>query len=134
MPTNSILCFKGYELDKLIFIKNAHAEHDKEFELVPKLGKETKEVGKNNYDVTLTFSLEPVDNSERPFTIDVSLTGHFKIEDVKEISEVAKNELINKNAVAILFPFLRSTVASLTICANIPPLVLPIVNLSEDLK
>ena len=132
MVTNSVLQFNGYELDKLLFINN-DVEAGKEFSLTPKFDKRVNNSEPDKYDVTLLFSLEPTDGTERPFTIEVSMTGHFEIQNTDGISDETKNNLININAVAILFPFLRSTIASLTMCANIPPLVLPIVNLTDQL-
>lgn len=43
-----------------------------------------------------------------------------------------KADLLSKNAVSILFPFLRAIVATLITSANVPTLVLPIMDFSGN--
>jgi preprotein translocase subunit SecB len=60
------------------------------------------------------------------FSLEIVAIGHF--ETNKEIDEDIKKTLVNQNAVAILFPFLRSFVTTLTsnVGAGIEPIILPI--------
>lgn len=47
--------------------------------------------------------------------------------------EKQKEELTTKNTVAILFPYIRALVSNYTANANVPPLILPPINVSKIL-
>jgi preprotein translocase subunit SecB len=65
---------------------------------------------------------------DSPFYLFISLTGEFQFTDNADVD----NEfMIDMNAVAILFPYLRSAVTNITSTANIPPLILPTINVSK---
>lgn len=76
--------------------------------------------------VTLLINIfdSPQENNY-PFSMFVSLTGIFEIDDV---SSEQKNNLAQVNAVAILFPYVRSLVSTYTANANVSPLILPAIN------
>jgi len=61
------------------------------------------------------------------------MTGGFTIEMDSENDELKKT-LLHENAVAIMFPFLRTLIATLTTAANIQPLILPIISLANTFK
>lgn len=67
-----------------------------------------------------------------PFSMNVALTGTFELAS----SDIDRKESFAEvNAVAILFPYLRSLVSTFTANANIQPLILPPINvmrLMED--
>ena len=53
-----------------------------------------------------------------PFKLEVAIEGKFKytVEDDKD--SVGAEQLLSTNAVAILFPYLRSVVSSVTMLSN----------------
>ena len=53
--------------------------------------------------------------------------------DNEPLNTDLKESILRKNTAAILFPFLRAIVASITVNANIPSLVLPVLNFAEDI-
>ncbi len=63
-----------------------------------------------------------------PFTLKATVEGTFKgeYEDLKKFSEI--------HAPAHLFPFLREVIGNITMRANIPPLLLPPLNLTARLS
>lgn len=67
-----------------------------------------------------------------PFELKVSMVGHFTYPEQEDEDTVAKDHILQENTVSILFPFLRSIVAALTSNANIPTLMLPVMNFTKN--
>jgi preprotein translocase subunit SecB len=73
---------------------------------------------------------EELKDEDIPFIIEIILRGSFTF-DYKEDKE-KKEEIINfykQNAIAILFPYLRSLVTDLTSKSDHPPIMLPTINI-----
>ncbi|HEF5710464.1 protein-export chaperone SecB [Bacillus cereus] len=60
-----------------------------------------------------------------PFSMKLNVTGIFELENVDMDKRVSFAEV---NSVAILFPYIRSLITTYTSNANIPPLILPPIN------
>ena len=60
------------------------------------------------------------------FELKVQISGTFKLDNWEDED---RNIFINTNAIVILYPFVRSLVATLTANANVPTYVLPVFNL-----
>ena len=131
MPAKSMLQFSGYEVNKLYFEKNSSFAGNGEVQITPIFKKEITESSPTAFDVTLGLSIESTEAEQMPFNLCVDLTGHFQAVFSGEENDSFREQLKNQNTVAILFPFLRSTVASLTLSANVSPIILPIINLAE---
>lgn len=133
MAKASALKFKDYTVEEILF-KNVPVSVDKqEFELHPHFKRELTEVGENQYDLKLAVEMISTEEHPMPFDLRVSLIGHFVLgNESGEVSEKLKNSILKNNTVAILFPFLRAIVASVTTNANIPSLVLPIMNFADN--
>ena len=82
----------------------------------------------NQYDLNLTFTAFPAEDRDDIF-ITINCIGIFTLENVNSIDEVPP--YFYTNAIAILFPYIRSSVSILSIQANIPALVLPTYNLTD---
>ncbi|NLD50665.1 MAG: hypothetical protein GX660_26275 [Clostridiaceae bacterium] len=78
--------------------------------------------------ITISVDIFDSDLTDSPFYIFASITGEFEFDGNDKIE---KQILLDKNAVAIMFPYLRSTITNITSIANIPPLVLPVVNITK---
>ena len=128
MQAKSALQFLGYDVSVLRF-KKTDAINEKGFQVTPRFKREVKALPDECYDVGLGILIRGSEESPIPFELCVELTGHFKAFFTDE-SEQTKKQLTTQNTVAILFPFLRSTVVSLTLAANIPPVLLPVINLA----
>jgi preprotein translocase subunit SecB len=79
------------------------------------------------YGVTLSLSGEKQDE----YVVDISLLGVFKINDTDELNEKMRLDLINKNAVAILMPYMRSELTLLTAQPGTESVVLPPFNVNN---
>lgn len=62
-----------------------------------------------------------------PFEMSVCVVGYFTISDEENI------EKYKTNAVAVLFPYVRSIISTYTALANVNPLILPTVNINRML-
>lgn len=88
------------------------------------------QIGTGEYDahrVTLIL------RGEKPeeYTVVISLSGFFKIEGTDQADDKAIQSLINKNAVAIMMPYLRSELTLLTAQPNTDSVVLPPFNINK---
>lgn len=82
---------------------------------------------KNTYKVTLVLKGTKQDE----YNIVISLSGFFKVESQEKLDNKMVQDLINKNAVAILMPYLRSEVTLLTAQPDTDSVVLPPFNINK---
>ena len=131
MPVESALQFIGYDVNQFQFKRTGVSIENNEFQITPQFKKNITEVGVNVYDVSLELLITGSEEQPLPFELYVNMTGHFNLICEESMPDPLRYQLVNKNTIAILFPFLRSTVASITLASNISPVVLPIINLSD---
>jgi preprotein translocase subunit SecB len=65
---------------------------------------------------------------ESEYDLKVRLTGYFEFDETDNIS---KEELLRKNAVAILMPYVRTQITMLTSQPETDSLVLPLINVAN---
>ena len=82
----------------------------------------------SEYDLKFNFTVVDTEKDDKQF-INITCIGTFKIDDVKSKENIPPFFYIN--SIAILFPYLRAFISTITLQANIPVLVLPTYNLSE---
>lgn len=128
MPDKSCLRFSGYRFDSIHFDVTQGVNSSDQFNLLPTFTKVISEDGEN-IEVQLSIKIESTPESLAPFSLHVVMSGSFVLTMDQENEEMRK-VLVNNNTVAIMFPFLRSAVATLTATANFPPLLLPVINLT----
>ena len=122
MPEANVLHFLGYTVDELTFnLKPADTvDTEKSIELLPKLSRKIEKTNDENYSISIGVTL---DQEDLPFTAQVSMTGRFLLQGIKNPEQTMK-----VNAAAILYPYVRAAISMLTTLANVPPVVLPPVN------
>ena len=133
-----VLQFINYTANKIIFENNNTYVKDKT-DLKLKFKHITKEDDKESgtYYITLEVKIydkEEIDLKDCPFQLEISLTGLFKLIKFDGVEKEIKDKLINENTIAILFPYLRNLITSVTASANINPLILPPVNVIAMLE
>lgn len=84
----------------------------------------------NDYKVTLTLDGEKA----KEYTLKISVSGYFHIEEDKMAASVREDNLINNNAVAILMPYLRSELSLLTAQPETDCVVMPVFNVNAMLS
>ncbi len=88
-------------------------------------------VDDENNTIYVTLNVDIFDGAKEknyPFSMKISVTGIFEVDD---IDSDLKSNLAQVNAVAILFPYLRSLVSTYTANANVTPLILPAINVMK---
>ena len=135
MPKRSVLQFLYYSAEEIRY-KNIPMENGmNKFQLHPHYERKLIDLGDNKYDFLVSVEIAPSDDDPAPFELYVAITGHFILNeaDNEPPNTDLKESILRKNTAAILFPFLRAIVASITVNANIPSLVLPVLNFAEDI-
>lgn len=127
------LSFIDYMVTKAMYCVNENYEPndsgflDVDFEVFATIDSSD---GENNF-VVLRALVGDENNKLCPFIIEVDITGKFEFEG----SDKAKEEFLKSNAVAVLFPYLRSVVSDLSTKSNVfPQFKLPLINIAEYLK
>lgn len=131
----SSLKFDNYIIDTIEFKNNPNYIHDKEqVEVVPEF---KAEISREENKAAVNLMVNINEKLENPiFTVSVSIVGFFEFVDVENESAVYSfDQLLKINAIAILYPYLRSVVSDITGKSNIyPNYNLPIINVVEKLK
>lgn len=70
-----------------------------------------------------------IDSHNKAMHIKVQAEGYFEFEN--DITDAEKKIFFNTSAPAILFPYVRAYIGSLTALSGVAPVVLPTLNLSD---
>lgn len=73
-----------------------------------------------------------VSNEDKSLGIDVEMRGFFEFD--KELLEQEKGAFFTGSAPAIMFPYLRAYISTLTGLSGIEPIILPTINFSAGLQ
>lgn len=68
---------------------------------------------------------------EVPFKIEMSIEGYFKWDEELQKNTSLLEKLLKQNAPAILYSYLRPLITIITTEADMPPLVIPLMNFVE---
>lgn len=117
--------FLGYRVDFLKFSINELKENQT-FNMQPNIKFDFGFNG-NKCRLKTTVKLEKTDENPSPFDIEAIIVGDFLLSDGINIVP----EEISKKACELLYPYVRSTIASLTINANLPAYFLPILDFDK---
>ena len=121
---SSVLTLTKMVFDKIEFERKGFKnENELKFRLQVQIGKNRNSA----YKVTLVLEGDKKDEYE----LQISLTGFFEILNSDELSDSTVQALIEKNAVAILMPYLRSEVTLLTAQPETDSVVLPTFNINK---
>lgn len=120
----SSLILQKMVFDKIKFERKGFKNNSElEFSLKVQMGTRENEI----YKVTLVLS----GTKDKEYDILISLTGFFAIENKDDLGDEMVNNLISKNAVAILMPYLRSELTLLTAQPDTDSVVLPPFNINK---
>jgi len=75
------------------------------------------------------FTLQEL--SKVPFQIKIEIEGYFNWDDELEKNAVLLDTMLKQNAPAILFSYVRPLITLITVEANMPPLVIPLMNFKD---
>ena len=121
---SSILTLKRRFFEKIEFERKGFKNNNElKFSLQVQIGKNKD----NIYKVTLVLD----GDKKEEYELKISLTGLFEIQNSDALSDNVTQSLIDKNAVAILMPYLRSEVTLLTAQPDTDSVVLPAFNINK---
>ena len=118
--------FIDYKIHEASFKLLSGSEPNKSYKISPKIACNIKK-GPDKILCTFTVDLKQTDE-KIPFEFSLTAVGAFALEQNDDA-----NKLI-VNVAETVYPFVRSSVSELTRMANIPPYVLPLINMSELLN
>lgn len=115
----------NYKFDKVL-LELGDIKHDSEFDVkfIPS-GKYFP--AKSKY--FLDFTFEASVDSFKHDTVKVRCLAEYEFVNVSNIDEIPS--YFYANSIAILFPYIRAFISTVTLQANIKPLMLPTMNLSS---
>lgn len=90
------------------------------------IANETRRIGDNEFEIELNTT---VVNESKTMNIQVSMTGYFEVLPI--LDENKKAALINLNAPAIMFPYIRAYISSLTGLSGLAPVIIPAINMTQ---
>lgn len=128
------IIFRDFIITKASYTKNYNFNIETE-EVNAKTSFEC-EINENedNAIVKLITQSGNLEDKSSPFQVNVEIEGLFEFVE-SESEGLRFEEYLTNNAVAILFPYIRSTISELTAKSNeFPVLNLPIINVARMLK
>ena len=121
------IAFQGYEVLKMNYERRQPSVKKSENINLEPMFTQTIHDNADNADLHLLDLGVKIDQPDFPIQMEVLLRGRFAIagnhDDVMKMMQI--------NATAILFPYLRSTLSMMTTLAAIPPITLPTVNMAD---
>lgn len=131
--------FEKYIVEKILLEENknfnkAIKDDSLSLEDIMDFNSEVKIVGDNTKNVSLIVNIGST--GKFPYKLNLKLTGIFSYEKSKEdkLTEEQVNNLFEKNAIAILFPYVRALVSTYTSISNYPALTIPSLNINKFLE
>ena len=122
---NSVLKFLSYKVNEVTLKTNEEFVEEKEGTPISLSIKPTITIEEKKMNIKLTVEIfKNAKEKNYPFEMIVETTGFFEAEDEKP-------EKFVKNAIAILYPYVRALVSTYTANANINPLILPDINVNK---
>lgn len=112
--------------DEISFKRNGFENSDSEFSFDLEISIGNAKINSDLYKVTLKM----IGQKSGEYNLTISITGFFSFNSI-ELKDSLKKELIEKNAVAIMMPYLRSQVSLITAQPNVECVVLPPFNINN---
>lgn len=128
----SVLKFLGYKVMQMKYERNPVFESVKKpISLEPKMTSKTN-IEDNNINITLSVIVGSLEDQTIPFQVSCSIIGTFVYEPDEDATNVGLDALVRNNAVAILYPYVRAIIATLTTTSNeFPGYNMPTINVSK---
>ena len=124
----SDLIFKTYIVRKIEFERNInYIEKGNGIDIDLKLGHDIKIFGNEMHVMLNAIVFDKMIEKNYPFKINVIIEGIFETSN--------KNvDIFKNNAIAILFPYIRTLISTYTANSNVPTLVLPTINVNKYIE
>lgn len=131
----AVLEFNGYRVNKMIYTRNENFDpKTKSINMKPNLNTNF-DVKDDKINVSLNVKVGSTENTSVPFLAECSLTGIFTYRHEEDKTDVGLDTLIRNNAVAILYPYVRAIISTLSMTSNeFPNYNLPTINVGKVLS
>ncbi|MBU9790338.1 protein-export chaperone SecB [Lentilactobacillus sp. IMAU92037] len=128
----SILRFNGYKVQEMAYKRNAHYQPaNKQIELDPKITTKI-DITDNDINITLTVMIGSLEKGSMPFQVSCSIIGNFTYNPDEDNTNIGIDTFVRHNAVAILYPYARAIIATLTTTSNeFPGYNMPTINVAK---
>ena len=123
MKNNNIMDLKKIIFDEISFKRKGFKNNSEFYHSL------NIEIGQNAESKIFRVSLKLVGEKKDEYDVTIQLSGFFSIDD--SVDEKTKEFLLKKNTIAILLPYLRSQLSTLTAQPDTDVEVLPILNVSS---
>ncbi|WP_299576677.1 protein-export chaperone SecB [uncultured Sunxiuqinia sp.] len=120
---SSKLSFDGFKINRSLINLKGEIGTDMNMEFDA-----SGEINRSNQSFRLDLNIHIKDNSEA-LNIEIDTSANYKL-DEGDIDDPAFSNYLYLNAPAILFPYIRAYITSLTALSGIEPITIPIVNLA----
>ncbi|MEZ4508856.1 MAG: hypothetical protein R2881_04170 [Eubacteriales bacterium] len=117
----------AYQVDEIKFDINTNAEKNKPVRLTPQFSWGRALNDENSHELLALKCELFKDVEEPPFWCVVKITGEF------EVSENSDRESVHLTMLSFLIPYMRALVSQITAVAQVKPVILPIVDVSNIL-
>lgn len=124
MVTNAAFSLEHYLFDKVYINLENYNKNEYRIEFNP-----SGIFKKEDKTYTLNFGFTATCDGLIDSFVSINCVGVFKFNNIEGIDEIPP--YFYRNSIAILFPFLRGFLSMVTIQANVPPILLPTMNLTS---
>ena len=131
----SVLEFKGYSVKTLSYTKNPQFNmKDGEISFSPNFSAAFRDDGDDTL-VELQIALGSLTDSSVPFKVVAVVIGRFHYKADEDETNIGTEQLLHTNAVAILYPYVRTLIANITNASNeFPTFNLPTIDVTKALN
>ncbi|CAJ1191413.1 protein-export chaperone SecB [Companilactobacillus nantensis] len=132
----AILNFNGYIVKEMNYTRNPKFKPNKKnrINLTPTFDVQNN-IENNKIIVNLHVKAGSLDDEFIPFEVSCSIQGTFEYNDEEDVNNIGVDSFVHNNSVAILYPYARAIIATLTTTSNeFPGYNMPTVNIAEVLK
>ncbi|OAX75715.1 hypothetical protein A0U96_15205 [Lactiplantibacillus plantarum] len=128
----NVLQFNGYKVNHMSYRRNEHFKPlKKSMVLKPKVTVKV-EVKDNIINIILTVAAGSLESDSVPFQVDCSIVGNFTYNPDEDNKKIGLDTFVRNNAVAILYPYARAIIATLTTTSNeFPGYIMPTINVNK---
>lgn len=128
------LIFNNYCVEEVSYKKNKKFDEHQEANLATRFKCDIHIMDDVKADVSLFAKIGGIQTGNAPFEITAHIVGMFEY-DEKNSNEINFEDYLSENAIAILFPYLRSVISEVSSKSNeFPTLILPIINVVKLLS
>lgn len=131
----SVLEFNGYRIAKMSYQRNEdYHSTTNQITLSPK-PQTVIDLAGNEIKVSLTITVGSLKDKTVPFEVACTIVGSFTYQPDEDGNQVGLDKLVRNNAVAILYPYARAMIATLTAnSGEFPSYNLPTINVGQWLS